>query len=494
MKLFNLEFDWGFFKKKDPPTQKQDDFGRDISSISPGRVSVPEGPTTLLDSIKSMTSVVTPSFRVEVIQLIRDLYKVNPDMAIALQDMFKLTNTGHDVTFPNNTDEEADKMRDHLRKATKRWSLYTAGIDGLVNKMIVQGLVGGAVSIEAVPNRTLDGLSTILFIKPDSIVFKRENDGVYQPYQKNRNFGKLNQEYIKLNTDTYVYAGIYNDTDEPYGIPPFMAALDSIKTQQDMKINFKNIMEMVGMMGFLEAKIAKPDRKAGESATAYETRLNNTLIRLKRNLVKGMKDGIVTGYIDDHEFNMNATSKELGNMNIPWSMNQQSVANGLGINGSLIGVSESTEASTGIYLSKMISQLKNLQMIISYVLTFIYSLELRLAGFNNKGITITWGTTTIADDVKIQQARQYKIQNNDLLYKAGIISQDQYAWDMGYDSPAESEPRVSLEDQYAKGGNTDPQEGTKKKQRQADKNQSARRSRDKSNSNPSRHDQDTKPR
>lgn len=53
--------------------------------------------------------MVTPSFRVEVIQLLRDLYKVNPDVNIALQDMFKLANTGHNITFPNNTDKEADK-------------------------------------------------------------------------------------------------------------------------------------------------------------------------------------------------------------------------------------------------------------------------------------------------------------------------------------------------------------------------------------------------
>lgn len=101
-------------------------------------------------------------------------------------------------------------------------------------------------------------------------------------------------------------------------------------------------------------------------------------------------------------------------------------------------------------------------MIVSYVLKFIYELELRLAGFDCKGISITWGSSTISDEVKIQQGRQYKIQNLDLLYKAGIISQYQYAWEMGYDSPSEEEPRVSLEDQFAKGGNSDPQEGTKK--------------------------------
>lgn len=491
-RLFNL---LGFKSKKDPPKKKEEktEFDRDLSSISPGRVSEPQEETSLLTALQGLTNIVKPSFRVEVIKLIRDLYKVNPDMGMALQDMFKLTNTGHNITFPNNTDEEADKMRDHLRRTSKRWSMYTAGMNGLVNKMIVQCLVSGAISVEAVPNQKLNGISTVLFVNPDDIVFEREKDGTYQPYQINRNHKSLNRNgLIKLNTNTYVYSGLYNDTDEPYGIPPFMTALDPLKGQQDMKVNFKNIMEMVGMMGFLEAKMAKPDRKSSESDSAYINRLNTNLVNLKKNLINGMKDGIVTGYIDDHEFKMNSTTKDFGNIDKPWQMNQQSVANGLGINGALIGVGSSTESSTGIHLSKMISQLKNIQMIVSYVLEFIYSLELQLAGFNNKGMTISWNTSTVADDVKVQQARQYKIQNLDLLYKAGIINQYQYAWEMGYDSPAEEEPRVPLEDQFGKG--SDPQEMTKKKQRQADKNQSARRSRDKQNPNPSRGDNDTKPR
>lgn len=221
--------------------------------------------------------MVDPSFRVEVIPLIRDLYKVNPDMGIALQDMFKLANTGHTVTFPNNSDAEADKMRKHLTEATKKWSRYTAGIDGLVNKMIVQCLVSGAISVEGVPNDMLDGLDTVLFLRPENIVFKRENNGVYSPYQRNKNYFVKHQDYIKLNPETYVYAGMFNDTDEPYGIPPFMAALDSLKGQHDMKVNFKHIMEMVGMVGFLEAKMTKPDQNPNESLQAYQNRLERTL-------------------------------------------------------------------------------------------------------------------------------------------------------------------------------------------------------------------------
>ena len=469
-KKFNFNWSWG--RKKDlPPEPYKEEKKSKPSTISPGRVSVDED-ESLISSLKGITAMVDPSFRVEVIPLIRDLYKVNPDMGIALQDMFKLTNTGHTVTFPNNTDDEADKMRKHLAEKTKKWSRYTAGIDGLVNKMIVQCLVGGAISVEGVPDEKLEGLDTILFLRPENIVFKRENNGVYSPYQRNKNYFIKHQDYIKLNPETYVYAAMYNDTDEPYGIPPFMAALDSLKGQHDMRVNFKHIMEVCGMVGFLEAKMAKPDQSGNESVRQYEARLERNLRDLKRNLRDGMKDGIVTGYIDDHEFKLNSTTKELGNIKEPWNMNQQSVANGLGVNGNLIGVSSTTgEGATGIMLSKLISQLKNLQMLVTYVLDFLYSLELRLAGFNNKGIKIQWGTSTISDEVKVQQGLQYKIQNLDLLYKAGIISQDQYAWAMGYDSPDEDEPRVSLEDQFAKGGNLDPQEGTKKKQRQNDKNQ-----------------------
>ena len=162
--------------KANPPSKKEE------VPISPGRVSEPDDdPGNFIHTLKGLTQMVTPSFRVEVIQLLRDLYKVNPDVNIALQDMFKLANTGHNITFPNNTDKEADKMRDHLSKVSSKWSNYTAGMDGLVNKMIVQLMISGAISVEAVPNEKLEGLATVLFLKPDRIVFKRENNGVYSP-------------------------------------------------------------------------------------------------------------------------------------------------------------------------------------------------------------------------------------------------------------------------------------------------------------------------
>lgn len=464
---------------------------KDTSSIPPGRVSVPDDSSQgLVVSLRDITNLVTPSFRSNIIPLIRDLYKVNPDMSIAIQDMFKLSNTGHTISFPNNTPEEAKKMKEHLSMVSKRWSNYTAGINGLVNRFIVQCLTSGAISIEAVPNNKLDGISTIVFVNPENIYFRRLENGVYHPYQKNL-YTILNDkpDFIKLNTETYIYVGMYNDTDEPYGVPPFMAALDSIKGQHDMRINFKHIMELMGMVGFLEAKMEKPPREPNESVQAYRARLNNTLVKLKKNMMGGLKDGIVTGYKEDHEFKLNSTTQSLQNLEKPWAMNQQSVANGLGINSNIIGVQTSnTEGGAGILLSKMISQLKNIQMLVSHILEFIYTLELRLSGFNNKGIKVEFGTSTISDELKVQQGLEYKIRNLQALYNQGIINQQQYAWAMGYEKPDQKEPRQINNDI------SDIEDSAKKQKREADKDKSDRKTRDKNNPMPKRKDQDTKTR
>lgn len=464
-----------------------------VGAISPGRVSEPDTQGSgLVLSLRDFTNLVESSFRRDVIPLIRDLYKINPDVSIALQDMFKLANTGHTISFPKNTPEEATKMREHLMVASKSWTKYTAGIDGLVNKFTVQCLTSGAISIEAVPNNNLNGISTVLFINPEQIYFRRLNDGVYHPYQKNPNqVLSKKPEFIKLNNETYKYLGMYNDTDEPYGVPPFMAALDSLKGQHDMRINFKHIMELVGMVGFLEAKMEKPTINPSESRDAYARRLEHILRKLKMNLREGLKDNIVVGFKDDHEFKLNSTTKEIGNIEKPWAMNQQSVANGLGVNGSLIGVQNNlTEGGTGILLSKMISQLRNIQMLLKYALEFLYTLELRLAGYNNKGVVVTFGTSTISDELKVQQGIEYKIRNLVSLYNQGIISQEEFAWSMGYEKPDQKEPRQMEEPE----GVSSSQDSAKKQKREDDKDTSDRKTRDKNKTVPKREDQDSRPR
>ena len=484
-----------FFKPK--PTKyeseqnsvKPDKSEKPKGILPPGRVSVPN------DNISSYLTLgddklVSPSFRIELIELLRKLYKVNPDVGIALQDLFKLTNTGHRIVFPNNTSEEGMVMREYLKKESVNWTNYTAGIDGLINKFITQLLISGAISIECVPNEDLDAISSIVLVNTEDIVFKRVANGSYHPYQINKytSPNRVNEPYIKLNLLTYKYVSLFNDTDEPYGIPPFMMALPALKEQQDMKENNKNIMSMMGLMGFLEAKMEKPIKNPRESDEAYIARLETTLRNLKLNLSNGLKDGLVVGYKDDHEFKLNSTTKDLSNLDKIWNLNQQSVANGLGVNGTIIGVSTSTtEGGAGILLSKQIALLKNLQMVIGDVLKFIYGLSLKLGGYSHKGIEIEFIASTVTDDIKFQQAQEYKIRNLIALYNQGIIDQNTMAFIMGYTKPAEEGPINTPEED-------DIDDSTKKANREKDKDKSDRKTRDKNKPMPKRKDGDSKER
>ena len=125
-------------------------------------------------------------------------------------------------------------------------------------------------------------------------------------------------------------------------------------------------------------------------------------------------------------------------------------------------------------------------MMLKYALEFIYALELRLAGFNNKGIDVSFGTSTISDELKVQQGLEYKLRNLVTLYNQGIISQDQFAWSMGYTRPDKKEPRVQPEDDA---GVSSADDHAKKQKREADKDKSDRSVRDKNKIVPKRKDQ-----
>jgi hypothetical protein len=63
--------------------------------------------------------------------------------------MVQLTNTGHIIKFDQKTStDQKDKMRTHLTDVRKTWGDGVHGINGIVNKMISQIWISGALSCE----------------------------------------------------------------------------------------------------------------------------------------------------------------------------------------------------------------------------------------------------------------------------------------------------------------------------------------------------------
>lgn len=497
---FNISRD---VKNKPKTKQQRKQVSQPASAVNKKDTTVPAGRVSSpgniyeqgsLIGLKDSLKLIKPDYAIEAIPIIRKLYKTNEDVGSVLYDAIQLTNTGHTIKFDQSVKPElADEMRAHLAKVSKTWHTGTAGIDGLVNKWIAQIYVSGALSVEWIPNNSLTGIVQNALINPETIRFAIKQSGEYHPYQKASYLYSVKDDYIKLNTSTYLYYGLFSDEDTPYGIPPFLAALQALATQKDMKQNIHHILNQLGLLGYLEVTLDKPDQAANENETQYQNKLSKLLSDTKRNIIQGFKEGVVVGYQEDHKFEFHSTTKNLTGVQELFNMNENQIANGLKTSPSFLGVSSgSTESFLSIVFTKTLSQLKNVQQILASSLEKGYELELQLAGYNYKSLKVEFRASTVTDDLKIQQGREIKQRVLRNLWIDGIISPETYADEMGYQKPARKVKPPLPGAQAGPGGNSSGDTPEGKKKRKDDKNKSARKTRDKVKPQPKRKDSSSK--
>jgi len=489
-----IKFDWGFpfFSNYTKPLRKVDkrilveeptESRPTKASVPSTRISRPNNENTYTD-IKGKTTFITPGFIAEYIPVIRKLSWVNEDMGLAVNDMVRLTNTGHRIKFdPKVSPEMQSKMRQHLEDKQIEWGDGVDGMNGLINKMIAQIWIAGANSVEWVIANDKKGVKNVALVNPETIVFSWNKKQLrYEPYQKQTwaMSGNMGEKFEKLNENTYRYYSINGDTELPYGIPPFLTALNAIGTQQDMNKNIQYMMKQIGLLGFFETLIQKPGQMDGENEDQYISRLKTFLDNAKKEIIGGIGEGVIVGFLDEHTFKFNSTTKDLGGVDAIYNQNERSIAKGLKYAPEFLSVvgGKGTETGISIVFTKMLSQLTNVQTTIGACLKFGYNLELRLAGFNYENLKVEFLPSTITDELKTQQAEEIKIRNVIAKYGQGVISQQQAADELGYNTPDEEEPRI-LPDKQAE----------MDQKREKDKDTSDRKVRDKNKPQPKRKDQ-----
>lgn len=427
------------------------------TSLPSGRVSQPNFNNTAgtfsFNYLKEHLKVVTPNFVFETIPVIRQLCQVNPDFSQALDNMVQLGNTGHEISFDESVDPKlVNKMRAHLINRQKVWAKKEGGMQGMVNKFISQICIGGAQSVEWVPLDNLKGLKGPVLVNPETIRWVYDmKTKEYLPYQLQNielgnNYAKGNENLIPLNTNTFVYYGMNGDTEVPYGIPTYLAGLDSARIQKLMIDNLSFLVEQLGLLGFLTVELGKPSAdEAGvdlQNDSKYRQYLDTYLDTAKKRMQEGVRDGVAVAFKDDVTFNFHSTTKDLGNMPMAFELNEQMLGSGIKMDMSMLGRAyATTETQITVIFAKLLAQLGNIQKLVAANLEFGYDLELRLAGFQFNHLNVTFNAPTALDKLKAEQADEIKVRNLNALYNAGIISQEQFAHAMGYAEPSELEPR-----------------------------------------------------
>lgn len=434
-----------------------------VSPKSSGRGSLLDvaGVDSIYQVINSNRVLCYPQILGKAIPLIKRLAIVDDNLSLALNDLMLLTNTGHNISFdPSVKPEQVIEMKQYIAHQSKKWMDGCANADSIVNKMISQAYIAGCISNEYVISNDLKSLKGIFLVDPENIRFMyNRTTQRYEAYQYKwgvnggspipADAGK--EEFLKLNPYTYRYFAINGFTESPYGIPPWIPALRAISKLYNMDENIDNILHIMGLMGFLEVKVSKPMQEDGESDLTYYGKLNDYLRTTQREILKGVSNGVVTGFLDDHEFDFHQATRDANGVDNLYKSAENRVSNSLKYPGPFMGRETiGTETGLSIVFTKMLSQLKNVQSIVSTNMENIYTLALNLAGFKFKSLKVEFNPSTITDSLKTEQTNEYKIRNVSNKYNMGIISQQQAANELGYNTYSEPEPRQPIEDNSAR--------------------------------------------
>lgn len=471
MKILGFNITWGG-KSNESPTDSEQELRREDAFYPPntqqqyvkeeqvalpvngGRESIPEGFGDIHSLFEDM-AVATPDFELKLITVLQHLAKYNADLSYALDNIVQLGNTPYTISFDESVNETtAKEIKKYLETRKKDWYVYSGGLNSLINDLLVQACIGGAISAEMVPEKDLSRVKKVVLVNIPTIRFTYDKaEDNYSPSQQTNVLG-INNGLKPLNTITYKYIAMRRFTESPYAIPPFLSALDSLAIEKDMMINFKHITKQLGVFGFLQVLMKAPARRQigtadnpqPESEAEYQARCRQYLRDQVPEMVKSLNSGYVMGFKDTHEFDMQ------GNLSNPegaiklFNMNTEHKMAGLKQDPLMLGRNFSTTETIGrVILTKLSAQVANYQATIAAFLEDLFLLDINLQGWKINSVIVEFAKPMLNDQLKDEQAYAAKIANADALYASGVITQTQKAQMLGFDTPAEDAP-VSMPD------------------------------------------------
>lgn len=399
--------------------------------VEPGRRSQRERLSFLEENYN-----MDPKVPFEFIETIEKLVLAVPDFSQAVRRSIQLGNTGHHIEMEGLNEKQIKAAHEELERFTARAFSPGGGTDALVNALLRQALVTGAVSVESVPSQALDGIEQIVLVPTRTIRFKRKENR-YIPFQS------AFPEDVELNELQYTYIPLIQGEDNPYGIPPLFSAVDAVYTQLEGMENVKGIYKKHGLLGFLFAKKKIPPNE-GLSHREYQEHLRKHLEKFADSFRQNFKSGAAVGYDDTTVEYHSLTADSRGAIDI-FNMVEQQVASGIDIDPALLGRTYSTtETYAGVVYHAFLSGLNNSRRIVKRSLEKIYWLHLVLAGYPVKRVRVKFNPDRSLQPHLEADAEQKKIQNVIAKVHAGFIDLDTGARELGYEKATGKPQKMQL--------------------------------------------------
>lgn len=405
-----------------------------------GRSSVEDVPTlgNRVGQALSQFGGLQPEISFQALELLKCLMVYNPLMSQFVQNITNLGNTGHQVVIEAANASQAEAALKRINETAARLWPHGAGVDGLINQYFTDIAWSGALSSEDEVNFAARRVEKVVLVPVEQIRFDWDGQN-YLPYQLPKHSLALNRGavgMIPLNSETYRYYALSSIGNSPYAKPPGTAALEDLSgTYADGKANLKAILKKYGLLGFAAMQVTPPPKKQGtETEDEYQKRAKSYLSKVGEAVAGMWHKGLLLMFRDQKIEFHNVTGNTTGVKDI-FELIEAQVFNGFGMQPSLFGrVHSTTETFADVVWSQLDAQVTNVRRLPKRRMERTYTLDLLLAGVPFNSISVRFNKTPSRNALKEAQAEEARVRIAIEKAKAGIISPDQAAQELGYDS------------------------------------------------------------
>jgi len=364
---------------------------------------------------------VNPKYPRDWLNTIAQAVVANPILSQVHNLVINLANTGHIVQVEG---KDAEKAKAELEELA-----FLLNTDHLVNQLIAQINISGAISAEVVVAENLQGIKKVVFVPAYTVYFVyNEKTDEYEPYQW---VGTMNP--IKLNPMTYKYLPLLTLEDSPYAIPPFLASLSIVEVVESMITELKGLAQKIGLIGFLDVKFPPLAKAPNETETEYQERALKWLENIAQQVVENMSKGVFLHY-DGTEAEFKEISPNAGGIREIIDLAEKWLIEGAKSQPAILGFSTGyTETWATVALHVFSAQLGNIQRLVKRFLEFVYRLHLMLKGFDIDDVNIIFNPLPDFEPQKKAEARLREAHRIATLLQAGVIDVETAKKELGYE-------------------------------------------------------------
>ena len=364
---------------------------------------------------------INPKYPREWLNIIAKAVVANPILSQVHNLVINLANTGHIVQVEG---KDAERAKDELEELA-----FLLNTDHLVNQLIAQINISGAISAEVVVAENLQSIKKVVFVPASTVYFVyNEETDEYEPYQW---IGTANP--IKLNPMTYKYLPLLTLEDSPYAIPPFLAALSIVEVVESMITELKGLAQKIGLIGFLDVKFPPLAKAPNETETEYQERALKWLENIAQQVSENMSKGIFL-HFDGTEAEFKEISPNAGGLREIIDLAEKWLIEGAKSQPAILGFSTGyTETWATVALHVFSAQLANIQRLVRRFLEFVYRLHLMLKGFDIDDVNIIFNPLPDFEPQKKAEARLKEAQRIATLLQAGVIDVETAKKELGYE-------------------------------------------------------------